>query len=233
MIRNRKKCLFAFSAAVLLLAAFAQADPQSDTDDPIAALIRRLRGDKVDVKPAPSPLPTAVPFLMSTAVDPLDKTYELMARNLWRAAARHNMDLLRQTRANVEEMLRAMLIQASYETGRFRSRLAVKACNYWGMKDRDDVGQERIHYKGEYYERFASMYAGCAGYIQALNRPRYQDVANHSHNKKEFLAALAASGWCPKKTYVDEALKIYEADQRAIDRAVKVAVDELVEASRR
>jgi len=84
-----------------------------------------------------------------------------MARSMTRAALATKREIFTQPRAHIEEFLRATLTQASYETGRFKSQLATGAFNYWGMKDRMDVGQDKIFYKGENYEKFSSAYDGC------------------------------------------------------------------------
>jgi hypothetical protein len=164
---------------------------------------------------------------------PLTATYEFLARNLVRAAARTHRALLQQPRERVEEMLRAMLAQAAYESDRFRSQLAVEANNFWGMKDRPDVRADRIFYKGEYYERFPNMFEGCCGYFQCLKRPHYAGLERHLGDKRDFLDYLAKCGWCPKKTYADEAAEVYRADQAEIDRAARLAVEELIAAARR
>ena len=163
----------------------------------------------------------------------LGNLYEAMARYLTRAAAKYYPELYKQPRSHFEEMLRAMLGQAAYESGHFRSALAVESYNFWGMKDRDDVPAGRTLYKGEYYEKFSSMYAGCCGYMIALSRPYYSDAVRFTSDKKSFLKYIARSGWCPDRNYAAAAIEAYEADRAEIDRAVQVAVDEIVAHSKK
>jgi len=167
------------------------------------------------------------------APENLDKIYELMARNLTRAAAKYYPELYKQTTSRFEEMLRAMLAQAAYESGHFRSALAVDGLNFWGMKDRKDVPTQQILYKGEYYEKFSSMYASCCGYIIALRRPYYADAIRYTSDKKAFLNYIAKSGWCPDRNYATAAIEAYKADKEEIDRAARIAVDEIMNAPKK
>ncbi len=188
--------------------------------DPIAAIIRQAMARQ----DAPSQFAAPTHGMRSSpAASSLEQTFAQLASELLRAAHIENPALLRQPTEHIEEMLRAMLTQAAYETGNFESALSKEAMNYWGMKDRDDIPAGRIFYKGEYYERFATMLDGCRGYIIALRRPRYSAVAAHCADKADFLRYVSESGWCPKKTYVNEALACYRANQAAIDRAAALA----------
>ncbi|MCX7015270.1 MAG: glucosaminidase domain-containing protein [Candidatus Sumerlaeota bacterium] len=202
------------------------AEERAPQQDPIGALIQqaiqgRQQTARKPIEVAQAPLSRLYPM------------YEAVARNMVRALLAHHRRLLQQPRSDVEEMLRAVLAQAAYESGNFQSGLAILACNYWGMKDRPEIQYDRILYRGEYYEKFADMYQGCCGYTQFLLRAPYAGLERHLSDKRDFLAFLTQHGWCPKPTYVEETLKVYEGNRTEIDRAARVAVDELAAAIKR
>jgi hypothetical protein len=216
----------ACALAGVLLSCRAVPEPRGFVSNPVRDFILRQRmqsahaeeAQAVELRPAPDN-PGAI--------------YEMMARNLTRAAAKYNPELYKQPRSRFEEMLRAMLAQAAYESGCFRSALAVDCYNFWGMKDRADVPAGRVLYKGEYYEKFSSMYAGCCGYMIALKRSHYAEAIRYTSDKKAFLKYIAMSGWCPEKNYAAAAVAAYEADKDKIDRAARIAVEEIMAVSSR
>lgn len=219
-------CAILIGAASICNAAYDSAqDP-----DVIGGLIQQIQQEKAakaNAEVANVQTTLRIPSQTSAKADTLSTTYHQMARCLVRAALVTRRDMFRQPRKNIEEFLRGALTQASFETGRFSSRLATHACNYWGMKDRMDVGADKIAYKNEDYERFPNMYEGCLGYMKAICRERYAGFEQRISNKEDFLRHISRSGWCPDGDYVQQAMSVYEADQEKIDRAVKLATDEI------
>lgn len=229
--------LIILAACVVLAAAWAPA--QDAAEDVIGDLIREIKSARdtesqqdAEVARATLPQSPASAHSRQEAIDPLAKSYENMARCLARAALVKRRDLFTQGRASIEEFLRGCLAQAAYETGRFKSGLSLQACNYWGMKDRGDVGSSYISYKGDKYEKFGSMYEGCLGYIEFISRDRYAGFEAHLDSKRGYIAHIADSGWCPDGDYVDATMGVYDTDKAEIDRAVKIATDELYNPSR-
>ncbi len=223
------------TTAILTSASFA-ADVQpskSAVDDAIGGLIRDLRTKQntqaqQPVVVAKVSLSPAKPSVSNANADAdLAARYSSFARAMIRAAWVSRPDIFQQGRARVEEFLKGVVTQASFETGRFSSGLAREACNFWGMKDRSDVGADKMFYKGEYYEKFQSVYEGCVGYMKVICRDRYRGFEQCMADKRAYIAHLAKSGWCPDSDYVDQAMSVYDGDKQLIDQAVTSAAEEL------
>ena len=107
-----------------------------------------------------------------------------------------------------------LIAQWIYESGHFKSDLAVRHFNFAGLKYRNEMSNycTKVEYNAhdgiDYYCKFDSIEAFVIGYEAFMNRPVYNGVWNHLGSGIDYLRFIVARGYCPSKGYIENILKI-------------------------
>ena len=111
-----------------------------------------------------------------------------------------------------------IIAQAIGESNQGKSELAIKAYNFFGLKDNNDWNGDKILYKTKeeyvqgklvqvehYFRKFKNMEDGVKGYFQFINNSRYSNLRKAT-TPKQYLEYLKADNYATSSNYVDKNL---------------------------